>query len=96
MPSRRDMLLGLLHDSLQRGYWKVALRRYLMLAACGFEVPAPLRLRCEADLGRCPPSELRRIQEAVRAWAECVSGESFRLGSIANAEPEPSAGTPVP
>jgi hypothetical protein len=68
------MLLQLLHGSLQRGHWKVAVRRYLMLAACGFEVSARLRLRCEAYIARCPARELRRTQEDVQAWAECVRG----------------------
>jgi hypothetical protein len=44
------VLLDLLEQSLARGHWKLALRRYLMLLACGCEVPAAQREACERHL----------------------------------------------
>jgi acyl-CoA synthetase (AMP-forming)/AMP-acid ligase II len=58
--SRHAVLLDLLEQSLARGHWKLALRRYLMLLACGCEVPAAQREACERHLLRCEPRGLRK------------------------------------
>jgi hypothetical protein len=51
----------------------VAIRHYMMLLACGGEVPDRQRRLCEAHMGRCSPSELARIAARVRAWAGMVA-----------------------
>jgi hypothetical protein len=71
---RRDVLLDLLEQSLRKGHWRVAVRRFLMLAACGFEVPADQRSRCEAYLRDCPARDLQKMRSDVGAWQQCVSG----------------------
>jgi hypothetical protein len=71
--SRREVLLDLLEQSLKRGHWKLALRRYLMLLACGCEVPSPQRAACERHLRRCEPRGLRKMEEDVRAWSRCIA-----------------------
>jgi hypothetical protein len=70
--SRQEVLLDLLQESLARGHWKLALRRYLMLLACDCEVPAAQRAICERHLRRCPPRGLRKMEEDVRAWSRCI------------------------
>jgi len=72
-PSRDEVLLHLLDQSLARGHWKLALRRYLMLLACGCEVPAAQREACERHLHRCEPRGLRKMEEDVRAWSRCIA-----------------------
>lgn len=72
LPHRREVLLALLQESLMRGHWRVALRRYLMLRGCGFEIPEGERRRCEAYLARCKAAELRRMQADARAWLRFV------------------------
>ena len=71
--SRDAVLLDLLQQSLARGHWKLALRRYLMLLACGCEVPAAQREACERHLRRCEPRGLRKMEEDVRAWSRCIA-----------------------
>jgi hypothetical protein len=69
---RREVLLVLLRESLVRGHWRVALRRYLMLRGCGFDVPERERQRCETYLARCKSTELGRMQADARAWSRFV------------------------
>ena len=71
--SRDEILLDLLEQSLARGHWKLALRRYLMLLACGGEVPAAQRAACERHLRRCEPRGLRKMEDDVRAWSRCIA-----------------------
>jgi len=71
--SRHEVLLDLLEQSLARGHWKLAVRRYLMLLACGGEVPAAQRAACERHLRRCEPRGLRKMEDDVRAWSRCIA-----------------------
>lgn len=67
------VLQTVLTEDLDRGFWRVAIRHYMMLLACGGEVPDRQRQLCEAHMGRCSPSELARIAARVRAWAGMVA-----------------------
>lgn len=71
--SRHDVLLALLDDSLARGHWRVALRRFVMLLACGYEVPAHQRALCELHRERCRERELRKMEADAQAWLRCVA-----------------------
>ena len=71
--SRHEVLLDLLEESLARGHWKLAVRRYLMLLACGCEVPEAPRAACERHLRRCEPRGLRKMEDDVRAWSRCIA-----------------------
>jgi hypothetical protein len=72
---RREVLLQLLDESLARGHWKLAVRRFLMLLACDCDVPAEQRSRCEFHLARCREGELRKMEADVQAWRRCVAAE---------------------
>jgi 3-methyl-2-oxobutanoate hydroxymethyltransferase len=70
------VLLELLATNLRRGHWRVAIRRFLMLVACGVDVPDAHKGVCEALLGTCPPRDLRRIRDGVQSW---VVGDSLGM-----------------
>jgi len=63
----------LLANSLSRGHRRVAIRRFLMLVACGFDVPVGYKEACKVLGSTCPAGELRRIQASVQAWVDMVS-----------------------
>lgn len=65
------VLLQMLVTSLDRGHWKVACRRYLMLVAGGWPVPRPLRLACQARLRRCAEAEREKMLRDAQTWARC-------------------------
>lgn len=67
-----DALLGLLQQDVERGHSQLAVRHYLMLAACGRPVPADLQERCEAWLDGCKPARRLAIDAQVRRWADMV------------------------
>lgn len=64
------MMAEHLAASLRRGYWRIALRRCLMLRACGFDVPTPLVVRCEA----------RRLDRLARSLTSNVSRFKCKTG----------------
>jgi hypothetical protein len=66
-------LLDGLAESLSRGHYRVALRRYFMLVAREFRVPEDIRPKMEQAAQRCKPEELRRMADSGRAWAAMVS-----------------------
>ncbi len=70
------MLQGL-DENLRRGYWKVALRRYLMMRASGLAVPAGLAERCRSRMENCPPAELVKITQGVSAWSAFLHQREF-------------------
>src|SRR5882762_7860049 len=43
----RAAIVDLLATSLERGHWRVALRRFLMLRACNLDVPDRYNARCK-------------------------------------------------
>jgi hypothetical protein len=86
-----DALLELLFASIERGHWRVALRRYLMLLVCDAAVPPRYEVECRRYVARCPAPALRKIRADVHQWAEMISAPSverihFQIGS----------GAPVP
>ena len=72
----------LIHESLDRGHWRVACRRYLMLRATG-ERPAPaLAATCEGLLAHVGARELRAMRGSAEDWAAMVrSPDGRRRGS---------------
>jgi hypothetical protein len=50
----------------------VAIRRFLMLAASGFDIPDRYKKTCEALMLSCPSRDLRRIQGQVQSWADML------------------------
>lgn len=64
----REVLLAQLAQDLARGHWKLALRHFLMLQACGHEVPAAQRARCMEHALECPRRDWLRIQADVSGW----------------------------
>ncbi|WP_288251528.1 hypothetical protein [uncultured Hydrogenophaga sp.] len=67
-------LLELLRESLCRGHWKVAVRRYQMLLVAGVPVPMEERQACEQHTARIGSRELGRIRMDVSGWAKLVLG----------------------
>ena len=72
-----DAMLEDLRGSIRRGYWKVAIRRFLMMQARAFDVPATETCKCREFIARCPSTDLLRIATAVEQWASMVSGDSL-------------------
>ena len=70
--SSEEALLAQLQRDLQRGHWRIALRHFLMLEACGFEVPEAERLHCLEHARACASAQWLRIQADVAEWARCV------------------------
>lgn len=62
------VLLQLLRTDLRRGYWRVAVRHYLMLVACAYEFPESLREQCLHRIRNCTPRQLEKISARVTAW----------------------------
>lgn len=71
-------LLGLLGMHLRRDHRRLAIRRYLMLDACGFQVPLEFRERCEALLAERPTSDIDLIISQCRTWTNMVSRSPTR------------------
>lgn len=78
-----DVLRQLLARHLERGEWRMAIRRFLMLRSLGCQLPRAQRERCENHLRHCPPRDLRRMEAAVRDWV------ALTAGTQADAEPSP-------
>lgn len=72
-PERRHALLALLQDSLEKGHWKVALRRFLMLRSFGLSIPDEQATVCEQFMARCPGRELARMHQSAIDWVAMVS-----------------------
>jgi hypothetical protein len=68
----REVLLHQLDFTLARGHWRVAIRRFLMLTVCGFEVPDDLAQACEALTLSCPKGDLQRIRCQVQSWFDML------------------------
>jgi hypothetical protein len=72
-PTQQDLgsaLVRLLHSDLHRGHWRVAIRHYLMLAGCGYEVPKTLQQQCILKMALCAPGELQKIGHRVADWLD--------------------------
>ncbi len=68
-----DVLLAQLRRDLQRGHWRVALRHFLMLEACGYEVPPAERRSCLEHARACAGRQWLKIQADVAEWARCLT-----------------------
>jgi hypothetical protein len=67
-----EALLALLLASIEHGHWRVALKRYLMLLACGVPVPACYDIECRRYAARCSERSLATMRANVRRWAAMV------------------------
>lgn len=65
-------LLRLLSHSLERGHWKVAVRRFQMLLEFDCDIPDSERAACEALISQLSPRERSKIVQDVKAWAVFV------------------------
>lgn len=81
-------LVELLHADLQRGYWRVAIRHYLMLIGCGYEVPALLQQQCIRKMALCAPVELQEICDGVEGWFDLREDHRIRTS---RAQQKPSS-----
>ena len=63
-----------LSAALARGYWRVAIRRYFLLVACGHKVRDTDANRCCQLIAQCPPKELMRIVESLMSSISWVAG----------------------
>lgn len=97
----RNALVELLHADLRRGYWRVAIRHYLMLTGCGYEVPASLQQQCIRKMALCAPGELQKIYDGVEGWfdhrsrtspAQQKPSSAARNGSTGSGTAAPCAG----
>jgi hypothetical protein len=71
-------LLAQLAMNLERGYWRVAIRRYLMLVARGVDIPQRYGSQCEALMATCPSGDLRRIESQVHSWVAMLAAPAQR------------------
>ncbi len=86
-------LLQLLQESLQRVYWRVACRRYLMLQACGEVMSPELSAACVHLLKRCSAAEVQRMRDSAQEWAGMCSLQQVQPG-VSSASPRvDNAGT---
>ena len=79
-------LFVLLMDSLERGHWRVACRRYLKLLACGSGAPTQTRDLCDRLLQRCSTRERQKMQADADAWAG-MSRATARPAPVRHAAP---------
>lgn len=77
-PETQRVLVLQLEAALQRGYWRLAIRRFLMIQAYEFEVSDELEQRLCALMAICPAAILRRIRLQVGAWWKLQSMRSRR------------------
>lgn len=68
-----EALIESIRKSLDRGHFKVATRRFLMLCACGIDAPSAERAICESTLAGLKASERRRMEEAAYGWASLLT-----------------------
>lgn len=71
-PQRADVMLLELQSYIERGYWRVAVRRFLMMQAQGMDVPSSEAQRCTEFIRRCSDAELAAISRRVTEWARIV------------------------
>jgi hypothetical protein len=69
---RRQALLALLRQSLEKGHWRVALRRFFMLRSLGLAVPAEVSAICERFMRRCADRELASMHQSAQDLAAMV------------------------
>ena len=51
---------------------RMAIRRFLMLSACGFDMPDGYRTACEALVLSRSEGDLRRIRHGVQSWVDML------------------------
>jgi hypothetical protein len=67
-----------MESALRRGYWRVAIRRFLILQACELEVPDHVHQEMSALMAACPAADLRRMTWQVGAWRSLRSARGQR------------------
>lgn len=74
-------LLKLLSRSLEKGHWKVAVRRFQMLLEFDCDIPDKERIECEGLISQLSQRERSKIVQDVQAWAAFVrTGTRNRMG----------------
>ena len=73
-------LAQLARQSLLRGYWRVALRRILMVKAIGNALPTDLNVALELYLPKVSMLERSRMLDAASQWAQMTRGVSRSSG----------------
>lgn len=71
-PEQSAALLQLMRESLKKGHWKVAVRRFYMMVEFGCSIPDEELETCRAFAAQMDGRELKRVREDVRAWAHFV------------------------
>jgi hypothetical protein len=69
-PSTREVLLYQLIDALRRRHWRIAIRRYFLLQAYGFDIPPGQEDDLKALIRTCPERDLERIRLQVDSWRD--------------------------
>ena len=69
-PRTREVLLRQLIDALRRSHWRIAIRRYFLLQAYGFDVPPGQESDLLALIRACPERDLERIRLQVNSWCD--------------------------
>ena len=69
-PDTRDVLLRQLTDALCRRHWRIAIRRYLLLQAYGFDIPPVQESDLRALIRTCPERDLEKIRLQVDSWCD--------------------------
>lgn len=80
-PMKGDALFRSFCDALQRGHWRVACRRYLMLRASGACLPEPYQAVAAQLLERCGVAERQRMERNAADWAQMVRDAPGRAES---------------
>ena len=69
-PGTRDVLVGQLAESLHRGHWRLAIRRFLVLKAYEFEIPDAHEQTVRRLISSRTADDLRKIRRQVRSWID--------------------------
>lgn len=80
-PMKGDELFRSFCDALQRGHWRVACRRYLMLRASGACLQEPYQAVAAQLLERCGAAERQRMERDAADWALMVRDAPVRVES---------------
>lgn len=63
-------MLCQLIDALRRRHWRIAIRRYFVLQAYGFEIPSGQESDLRTLIRACPERDLERIRLQVNSWRD--------------------------
>jgi len=69
---QRETLVRLLQQALDKGHWRLALRRYFMLRECAYALPADLEERCAGLAKGLSRAQLDKVRRAAAQWRAFV------------------------